>query len=42
MVLCAAILSDKVSAADPLLSVLDNIIRPFEVRISSRKDDVQR
>jgi hypothetical protein len=34
-----AIMSEKVSVADPLSPVLDDVSRPFKVRI---KDDVQR
>jgi hypothetical protein len=37
-----AILSEKVSVADPWSSVLDDVLRPFKVGISSRKDDIQR
>jgi hypothetical protein len=37
-----AILSKKVSVADPLSSGLDDVLTPFKVRISSRNDDVQR
>jgi hypothetical protein len=37
-----AVLSEKVSVADPWSSVLDDVSRPFKVGISSRKDDVQR
>ena len=37
-----AVLSEKVSVADPWSSVLDDASRPFEVRISSRKNDIQR
>ena len=37
-----AILAEKVSVADPLSSVLDEVSRPFKVGMSSKKNDVQR